>query len=128
MKYVDIYLSEGKIEYSHRVLVKLIENIIRQVSGVDSLEKQSDESIKIETKKESLNISLYLIFTLEKRVPEVAWDVQKSLKDNFEKKTGLRVDRIDIFVQGFSSVGLNENFENLFSESSNSGLKVNHAP
>ena len=128
MKYVDIYLSEGKIEYSLRVLVKLIENIIRQVSGVDSLEKQSDESIKIETKKESLNISLYLIITLEKRVPEVAWDVQKSLKDNFEKKTGLRVDRIDIFVQGFSSVGLNENFENLFSESSNSGLKVNHAP
>ncbi|HAX98390.1 MAG TPA: hypothetical protein DCY12_05770 [Candidatus Atribacteria bacterium] len=92
------------------------------------MEKQSDESIKIETKKESLNISLYLNFTLEKRVPEVAWDVQKSLKDNFEKKTGLRVDRIDIFVQGFSSVGLNENFENLFSESSNSGLKVNHAP
>ena len=128
MKYVDIYLSEGKIEYSLRVLVKLIEDIVRQVSGVDSLEKQSDESIKIETKKESLNISLYLIFTLEKRVPEVAWDVQKSLKDNFEKKTGLRVDRIDIFVQGFSSVGLNENFENLFSESSNSGLKVNHAP
>ena len=128
MKYVDIYLSEGKIEYSLRVLVKLIEDIVRQVSGVDSLEKQSDESIKIETKKESLNISLYLNFTLEKRVPEVAWDVQKSLKDNFEKKTGLRVDRIDIFVQGFSSVGLNENFENLFSESSNSGLKVNHAP
>ncbi|HCU22684.1 MAG TPA: hypothetical protein DF698_07365 [Candidatus Atribacteria bacterium] len=128
MKYVDIHLSEGKIEYSLRVLVKLIEDIVRQVSGVDSLEKQSDESIKIETKKESLNISLYLNFTLEKRVPEVAWDVQKSLKDNFEKKTGLRVDRIDIFVQGFSSVGLNENFENLFSESSNSGLKVNHAP
>jgi len=128
LKYVDIHLSEGKIEYSLRVLVKLIEDIVRQVSGVDSLEKQSDESIKIETKKESLNISLYLNFTLEKRVPEVAWDVQKSLKDNFEKKTGLRVDRIDIFVQGFSSVGLNENFENLFSESSNSGLKVNHAP
>ena len=128
MKYVDIHLSEGKIEYSHRVLLKLIEDIVLQVSGIDSLEKQPDESIKIETKKESLNISLYLNFTLEKRVPEVAWDVQKSLKDNFEKKTGLKVDRIDIFVQGFSSVGLNENFENLFSESSNSGLKVNHAP
>jgi uncharacterized alkaline shock family protein YloU len=88
LKYVDIHLSEGKIEYSHRVLLKLIEDIVLQVSGIDSLEKQPDESIKIETKKESLNISLYLNFTLEKRVPEVAWDVQKSLKDNFEKKTG----------------------------------------
>lgn len=128
MKYVDIHLPEGKIEYSYRVLVKLIEDIILRVAGIDSLEKQPDESIKIEAKKESLNISLYLIFTLEKRVPEVAWDAQKNLKDIFEKKTGLKVDRIDIFVQGFSSVGLNENFENLFSESSNSGLKVNHAP
>jgi uncharacterized alkaline shock family protein YloU len=128
LKYVDIHLSEGKIEYSHRVLLKLIEDIVLQVSGIDSLEKQPDESIKIETKKESLNISLYLNFTLEKRVPEVAWDVQKSLKDNFEKKTGLKVDRIDIFVQKFSSVGLNENFENLFSESSAPELKVNYAP
>lgn len=128
MKYVDIHLSEGKIEYSHRVLLKLIEDIVLQVSGIDSLEKQPDESIKIETKKESLNISLYLNFTLEKRVPEVAWDAQKSLKDNFEKKTGLKVDRIDIFVQKFSSVGLNENFENLFSESSAPELKVNYAP
>ena len=128
MKYVDIHLSEGKIEYSHRVLLKLIEDIVLQVSGIDSLEKQPDESIKIETTKESLNISLYLNFTLEKRVPEVAWDVQKSLKDNFEKKTGLKVDRIDIFVQKFSSVGLNENFENLFFESSAPELKVNYAP
>lgn len=128
MKYVDIHLSEGKIEYSHRVLLKLIEDIVLQVSGIDSLEKQPDESIKIETKKESLNISLYLNFTLEKRVPEVAWDAQKSLKDNFEKKTGLKVDRIDIFVQKFSSVGLNENFENLFFESSAPELKVNYAP
>jgi uncharacterized alkaline shock family protein YloU len=128
LKYVDIHLSEGKIEYSHRVLLKLIEDIVLQVSGIDSLEKQPDESIKIETKKESLNISLYLNFTLEKRVPEVAWDVQKSLKDNFEKKTGLKVDRIDIFVQKFSSVGLNENFENLFFESSAPELKVNYAP
>jgi uncharacterized alkaline shock family protein YloU len=128
LKYVDIHLSEGKIEYSHRVLLKLIEDIVLQVSGIDSLEKQPDESIKIETKKESLNISLYLNFTLEKRVPEVAWDAQKSLKDNFEKKTGLKVDRIDIFVQKFSSVGLNENFENLFSESSAPELKVNYAP
>ncbi|NLJ39392.1 MAG: Asp23/Gls24 family envelope stress response protein [Candidatus Atribacteria bacterium] len=128
MKYVDIHLPEGKIEYSYRVLVKLIEDIILRVAGIDSLEKQPDESIKIEAKKESLNISLYLIFTLEKRVPEVAWDAQKNLKDIFEKKTGLKVDRIDIFVQGFSSVGLNENFENLFPELSLSELKVNHAP
>lgn len=128
MKYVDIHLPEGKIEYSYRVLVKLIEDIILRVAGIDSLEKQPDESIKIEAKKESLNISLYLIFTLEKRVPEVAWDTQKNLKDIFEKKTGLKVDRIDIFVQGFSSVGLNENFENLFPELSISELKVNHAP
>ncbi len=128
MKYVDIHLLEGKIEYSYRVLVKLIEDIILRVAGIDSLEKQPDESIKIEAKKESLNISLYLIFTLEKRVPEVAWDAQKNLKDIFEKKTGLKVDRIDIFVQGFSSVGLNENFENLFPELSLSELKVNHAP
>ena len=128
MKYVDILFPEGKIGYSYRVLVKLIKDIFLQESGIDYLEKQPDESIKIETKKESLNITLFLNFTLEKRVPEVAWDLQKNLKDGFEKKTGLKIDRIDIFVQGFSPVGLNENFDNLFFELPTPELKVNHAP
>jgi uncharacterized alkaline shock family protein YloU len=114
LKYIEVSFPEGKIEYSFRVLVKLIEKIILQISGVDSLEKVPEESIKIETKKEFLNISLFVRFTLEKRVPEIAWDLQKILKDQFETKSGLKIDRIDIYVQGFSSIGLNENFDNLF--------------
>jgi len=128
LKYVDIHLTEGKIEYSHRTLLKVIEKIVLHISGVDSLEKIPEESVKIETKKESLNISLFLNFTLEKRVPEVAWDVQKILKERFEMKTGLKVDRIDIFVQGFSSIGLNENFENLPFPSSLTEMRLTHAP
>ena len=113
MKYIEVTFPEGKIEYSLRVLVKLIEKIVLQISGVDSLDKVPEESIKIETKKKFLNISLFIRFTLEKRVPEIAWDLQKILKDQFETKTGLKIDRIDIYVQGFSSTGLNENFDNL---------------
>ena len=127
MKYVEILFPEGKIEYSHRVLVKLIEKIIIRIPGVDSLEKTPDESIKIDAKKDALNITLFLNFTLEKRVPEIAWEVQKILKDRFEMKTALRVDRIDIFVQGFTSIGLNENFENLFFELPTTELDTNHA-
>ena len=113
MKYIEVTFPEGKIEYSLRVLVKLIGKIVLQISGVDSLEKIPEESIKVETKKKFLNISLFVRFTLEKRVPEIAWDLQKILKDQFETKTGLKIDRIDIYVQGFSSIGLNENFDNL---------------
>jgi len=113
LKYIEVTFPEGKIEYSLRVLVKLIEKIVLQISGVDSLDKVPEESIKIETKKKFLNISLFIRFTLEKRVPEIAWDLQKILKDQFETKTGLKIDRIDIYVQGFSSTGLNENFDNL---------------
>ena len=128
MKYVDLSVPEGKIEYSFRVLVKLIEKIILQVSGVDSLEKVPEESIKIEVKKESLNITLYVNFTLEKRLTEIAWDVQKILKERFEQITGLKIDRIDICVQGFSSTGLNEKFENLSFTSPTSELSASHAP
>jgi len=113
LKYIEVAFPEGKIEYSLRVLVKLIGKIVLQISGVDSLEKIPEESIKVETKKKFLNISLFVRFTLEKRVPEIAWDLQKILKDQFETKTGLKIDRIDICVQGFSSIGLNENFDNL---------------
>jgi len=113
LKYIEVTFPEGKIEYSLRVLVKLIGKIVLQISGVDSLEKIPEESIKVETKKKFLNISLFVRFTLEKRVPEIAWDLQKILKDQFETKTGLKIDRIDIYVQGFSSIGLNENFDNL---------------
>ncbi|MCX6089896.1 MAG: Asp23/Gls24 family envelope stress response protein [Candidatus Atribacteria bacterium] len=101
------------MSYSLRVLQKLIENIILQIPGVDSLEKNPEESIRLESKKDFVNLSLSLNLTLEKRVPEIAWDLQRELKDTLERKTGLKVDRIDIYVQSFSSVGLNENFESL---------------
>ncbi|HOA98390.1 MAG TPA: Asp23/Gls24 family envelope stress response protein [Candidatus Atribacteria bacterium] len=80
----------------------LVDEVVEGFNGVESWEKNSEESLRIETKKGAISLQLFLILNLKKRVPETAWELQKGLKEMLEKKTGLRVDRIDIYVQGFA--------------------------
>ncbi|MGQ9474185.1 MAG: Asp23/Gls24 family envelope stress response protein [Candidatus Caldatribacteriaceae bacterium] len=67
------------------------------------MEKNRAESVRIESRKDLISLNLFLIFDLERRAPEVAWELQRSLKEVIERKTGLRIDRINIYVQGFEA-------------------------
>ncbi|HOQ67348.1 MAG TPA: Asp23/Gls24 family envelope stress response protein [Candidatus Atribacteria bacterium] len=95
-------MPEGQIFYSFRTLQALIDQVIQSFPGVESWEKKREESLRIETKKGAISLQLFLILNLKKKVPETAWELQKELKETLEKKTGLRVDRVDIYVQGFA--------------------------
>ncbi|HOQ51731.1 MAG TPA: Asp23/Gls24 family envelope stress response protein [Candidatus Atribacteria bacterium] len=95
-------LPEGQVSYPLKTLQALVNEVIYGFPGVESWEKNQEESLRIETKKGAVSLQLFLILNLKKRVPETAWELQKELKEMLEKKTGLRVDRIDIYVQGFA--------------------------
>lgn len=101
-KGAQINILEGKVNYSLKVLEKIIKQNVPKVRGVEGLDQSTDEGIRIESKKNVLSLRLYVILNLERRVPEVAWDLQKHLKDILEKKMGLRVEKIDIYVTAFS--------------------------
>jgi len=103
LKGAEIDLSQGRIVYSLKALQKIVERIALRQQGVRALEKNREESVKIEARKDLLTVNLFLIFSLERRVPEVAWELQKNLKENLEKVTGLKVGQVNIYVQGFDS-------------------------
>ncbi len=107
-KYVEVETDLGMVILPHRLLHQLVEHIILSVPGVEALEKSSEESVRIEFRKKVIYISLYVVLNLTKRVPEVSWELQKKLKEKFESQTGLRLERIDINVQEFSALGLND--------------------
>lgn len=79
-----------------------MDQVVQCFPGVESWEKNREESLRLEAKRGIVSLQLFLVLNLKKRVPEIAWELQKELKEKLEKKTGLRVDRIDIYVQGFA--------------------------
>ncbi len=102
LKSAEIVLPEGQILYPLKTLQALVDQVVQGFPGVESWEKNREESLRLETKRGMISLQLFLVLNLKKRVPETAWELQKELKERLEKKTGLRVDRIDIYVQGFA--------------------------
>jgi len=113
-KSVEVETDFGRVLLPHRLLHKLVEHIVLSVPGVEALEKSGEESIRIELRKKVISISLFVVLNLTKRVPEVSWELQKKLKEKFESQTGLRLERIDINVQKFSALGLDDNISPVF--------------
>lgn len=103
LKSVEIEVSQGRVVYPLKVIQKVVERVVLRHQGITSLEKNREESIRIDIRKDLITVNLFLVFNLERRVPEVAWELQKNLKETIEKKTGLKVEQIHIYVQGFDS-------------------------
>lgn len=48
----------------------------------------------------SISVDAYLLIHYGIRIPDIAWDVQESLKKELERLTGYRVKAVNIHVQG----------------------------
>ncbi len=57
-------------------------------------------------RKGFVSLNLFLIFTLERRVPETAWEVQKRVKEKIEKEMFLKAEHINVYVQAFETGGV----------------------
>lgn len=64
--------------------------------------KSSNKGIKVRVGEEDTNIDLFLIVEYGVRIPEVAWEVQQSVKKAVETMTGLKVADVNIHIQGIS--------------------------
>lgn len=106
MRWCEVALEGGRVSYSFRVLQRVVERVLRGIPGVSSLEKNPEESIRIEVRKGFVSLNLFLIFTLERRVPETAWEVQKKIKEKIEKEMFLKVEHINVYVQAFEAGGV----------------------
>lgn len=103
MKYCEVALDGGKVLYSPRVIQRIVEHLIKDVPGVSSLERSKGEGVRLDGRKDVVSLNVFLILTLERRVPETAWELQKRVKEKIERELFLRVEQINIYVQGFQT-------------------------
>ena len=69
---------------------------IAEVLGRRNLSK----GIKVEVGTEDAKIDIYVVVEYGVRIPDVAWDIQESVKNAVETMTGLKVNYVNVHVQG----------------------------
>ncbi len=62
--------------------------------------KNVTKGIKVDVIEKQALIDLYIIMEYGSRIPEVAWEIQEKVKKSVETMTGLKVDKVNIHVQG----------------------------
>lgn len=69
---------------------------IADILGRKSLSK----GVKVEVGESEAAIDLFIIVEYGSKIPEVAWEIQESVKSAIETMTGLNVIEVNIHVQG----------------------------
>ncbi len=69
---------------------------IAEMLGKTSLSK----GVKVEIQEKVAVIDLYIIVEYGTKIPDVAWEIQESVKKSVETMTGIKVNEANIHVQG----------------------------
>ncbi len=64
--------------------------------------KSPTKGIKVEIKEKSVLIDLYIVVEFGIRIPELAWEIQESVKNSVETMTGLVVEKVNVHIDGIS--------------------------
>lgn len=64
--------------------------------------KSSNKGIKVQVGETETSIDLFLNVEYGVKIPDVAWEVQQSVKKAVETMTGLRVVEVNIHIQGIN--------------------------
>lgn len=65
-----------------------------------SAKKSPSKGVKVEMAENAVKIDLYIVVEYGVRIPELAWEIQESVKDNVETMTGLKVEKVNIHIEG----------------------------
>lgn len=81
---------------SHLIADNLTNNLTKKILGKEKL----NEGIVLSKLPEGLGIDIHLNVEFEAKIPDLAWEVQNSVKETVEKVTGLKVQQVNIHIQG----------------------------
>ena len=104
----------GSVRISDEVVAICCMNAILKTNGVSrlaggfmgNLQKNilgntpALQGIKLNRDDETVSFDIFIIVDYDVKIPQVAWDVQVNVKNEVEDITGLRVNEVNIHVQG----------------------------
>ncbi|MGN0719752.1 MAG: Asp23/Gls24 family envelope stress response protein [Anaerovoracaceae bacterium] len=72
------------------------DNLTKKILGKENIAR----GIALTKEDEGLGIDIYLNVEFGARIPDLAWEVQSSVKEAVESVTGIAVQMVNIHVQG----------------------------
>lgn len=70
--------------------------------------KNLAKGIKVEVTESKVKIDVNIIVEYGSRIPDVAFEIQNRVKKAVENMTGLKVEEVNVHVQGVNTESLNE--------------------
>lgn len=74
----------------------LTDNLTKKIFGKEKIAR----GIGLSREEDGIGIDIYLSVEYGAKIPDLAWEVQRSVKDAVESVTGLSVVKVNIHVQG----------------------------
>lgn len=117
----EITETEG-IQISNDVIGVIAGVAVSEVQGVSSMaggfaggitevlsgKKNLAKGIKVEKSEKSVKIDVNIIVEYGTRIPDVAFEIQNRVKTAVENMTGLKVEEVNVHVQGVNTSTINK--------------------
>lgn len=78
------------------------------ISEVLKGKKNLAKGIKVETENNKAKIDVNIIVEYGARIPDIAFEIQNRVKKSVEEMTGLKVEEVNVHVQGVNTQKLTE--------------------
>ena len=105
-----IATENGNIKISEEVIVRISAISAREVEGVtglgtsgswsDFLAKKTDKGIKVEMTEEATKIDVHVTVKFGVKINEIAYKLQKAVKNSVEAYAGLENIIVNVYVDG----------------------------
>ena len=130
--------NEG-IQISNDVVAVIAGVAVSEVQGVSGMsggfaggitevlsgKKNLAKGIKVEINEETAKIDVNIIVEYGSRIPDVAFEIQNRVKKSVENMTGLKVEEVNVHVQGVNTDAVMNEKEDNKEESENSESENN---
>lgn len=109
-------IEENGIKISDEVVATIAGKAASEVEGVYSMaggfaggisevfgKKNYTKGIKVDNTEKGLKIDVNIIVEYGARIPDVAYEIQNRVKKAIENMTGLKIDEINVHIQGVNT-------------------------
>ena len=101
-------IEESSMEISPEVIASIasieidkLDHVKRSGNILESIGGKKSKGIKVEfISEKSLKIDINIMVEYGKRIPDIAFIIQKNVKESVEEMTGMKAQEININVQG----------------------------
>ena len=122
--------TDNGIEISNDVIAVIAGVAVTEVQGVSSMaggfaggitevlsgKKNLAKGIKVEKTENNTKIDVNIIVEYGSRIPDVAFEIQNRVKKSVEDMTGLKVEEVNVHIQGVNTEAAKEQKEGKIEE------------